>query len=203
MSSNYLLWQLPLLSPHRHLVPYPRPCCLVFSTQLTDRLLSNWIKSRHTWKRMLLVGCQPYMQQQARRQHCKPHAFTVVHSLHRADAVLDDKLSQRWIDLDPQGYFIIKVDKSTNEVIAEHYTNLINKDGLACDPSTGKPIPCTKGFVRLPNRTFRGRTAKSVSVSIIEHENPPVSRLDHANYLGRELQRAEFCLISNTEYIQD
>jgi dihydropteroate synthase len=31
----------------------------------------------------------------------------------------------------------------------------------------------------------------------------PLSRLDHALYLGRELQRAEHCLLSGLDYIQD
>lgn len=50
---------------------------------------------------------------------------------------------------------------------------------------------------------YRGRSAKELSVLIIECENPPLSRLDHANYLGREFQRAEYALVSGSSYIQD
>ena len=32
---------------------------------------------------------------------------------------------------------------------------------------------------------------------------PPLSKLDHALYLGRELQRAEECLKQSKQYIQD
>lgn len=32
---------------------------------------------------------------------------------------------------------------------------------------------------------------------------PPISCLDHALYLGRELQKAELCLESGSDYIQD
>lgn len=32
---------------------------------------------------------------------------------------------------------------------------------------------------------------------------PPVTRLEHANYLGREFQRAEAALISGEAYVQD
>jgi len=37
--------------------------------------------------------------------------------------------------------------------------------GLACDPATGEVISCKPGQVRLPTRTWRGRTAKALSVS--------------------------------------
>jgi dihydropteroate synthase len=31
----------------------------------------------------------------------------------------------------------------------------------------------------------------------------PLSRLDHALYLGRELQKAELCLEQGIDYVQD
>lgn len=37
--------------------------------------------------------------------------------------------------------------------------------GLACDPATGEVISCKPGQVRLATRTWRGRTAKALSVS--------------------------------------
>ena len=37
---------------------------------------------------------------------------------------IDDNLSNRYIDLDPNGYFIIKVDLVENRIILEHYLNL-------------------------------------------------------------------------------
>ena len=33
---------------------------------------------------------------------------------------LDDQLSQRFIELDPSGYFLIKLDAETGELVAEH-----------------------------------------------------------------------------------
>ena len=39
---------------------------------------------------------------------------------------IDDNLSNRYIDLDPNGYFIIKVDLVENKIILEHYLNNIN-----------------------------------------------------------------------------
>ena len=51
----------------------------------------------------------------------------------------------------------------------------------------------------------RGRTAKEISVRLIEEEsgNPACTHLEHANYLGREFQRAEFALLTDQDYIQD
>ena len=40
--------------------------------------------------------------------------------------IIDDNLSNRYIDLDPNGYFIIKVDLVENKIILEHYLNNIN-----------------------------------------------------------------------------
>ena len=37
---------------------------------------------------------------------------------------IDNDLSNRYIDLDPKGYFIIKVDLEENKIILEHFLNL-------------------------------------------------------------------------------
>lgn len=117
---------------------------------------------------------------------------------------LDDSLSQRPIELDPCGYFLIKVDHAAGELIAEHYSNGINERGLATDPSTGEVLSCRGGASRLPLATYRGRTAKELGIALTEGEAPaPLSRFDHALYLGRELQKAEACLRLGTPYIQD
>ena len=51
---------------------------------------------------------------------------------------------------------------------------------------------------------FRGRSAKEIGIQLTEGEGPhPLSRLDHALYLGRELQKAEHCLRSGVDYVQD
>ncbi len=39
--------------------------------------------------------------------------------------LLDDKLSKRQIELDPKGYFLIRIKPLTNEIILEHYLNNI------------------------------------------------------------------------------
>jgi dihydropteroate synthase len=117
---------------------------------------------------------------------------------------IDNELSNRDIALDPQGYFIIYVDRAEGLICAKHYTNIIDDRGLAVDPETGKVIPA-KGKVTRTNTTlFVGRTAKELCVKILEQTEPsPVSMLDHAAYLGREFVRAEIALLSGAEYIQD
>ena len=118
--------------------------------------------------------------------------------------LLDDKLSKRHIELDPNGYFLIKIEPLTNELILEHYLNNIDNKGRAIDPESGEPIGCKTKRSNQPSNIFRGKSAKEVGIQISEGHGPfPISRLDHAIYIGRELQRAEQCLITGKEYIQD
>ncbi|MDC0834101.1 hypothetical protein AY599_03060 [Leptolyngbya valderiana BDU 20041] len=117
---------------------------------------------------------------------------------------IDDKLSQRFIELDPDGYFIIYVDREAGLICAEHYSNEINEKGLAVDPETGEPIPCDGGAKRKPTVVYKGRTAKELGMEITEKADPKrLSFLDHALYLGREFVRAEIALLSGEEYVQD
>lgn len=119
-------------------------------------------------------------------------------------ASLNDKLSQRFIKLDPGGYFIIYVDSDNALIVAKHYTNIINDKGLALDPETGLPIPTKGKVVREPSHVFQGRTAKELCIAIFEQPAPClVTCLDHAAYLGREFQRAEHCLDCGLAYVQD
>ena len=118
--------------------------------------------------------------------------------------LLDDKLSKRHIELDPKGYFLIKIEPITNELIVEHYLNDIDQTGRAIDPESREPIGCKTKSRNQPSNIYRGKSAKQVGIQISEGHGPfPFSRLDHALYIGRELQRAEQCLITGEEYIQD
>ena len=117
---------------------------------------------------------------------------------------LDDRLSQRFIALDPAGYFLIKLDRHAGELIAEHYGNGIDERGLATDPDSGEVISCRGAAPRPPLAVYRGRTAKQLGIALTEGDGPhPISRLDHALYLGRELQKAERALVEGGEYVQD
>ena len=117
---------------------------------------------------------------------------------------IDDQLSQRFIALDPSGYFLIRVDEDAEELVAEHYCNDVDSKGRATDPETGEVLSCRGGRQRTPAVCYRGRTAKELGIALTEGEGPhPVSRLDHALYLGRELQKAEECLLKGATYVQD
>jgi dihydropteroate synthase len=119
-------------------------------------------------------------------------------------ASIDDKLSNRHIDLDPGGYFIVYLDRVAGLICAKHFTNAIDDRGLAVDPETGKPIPARGKVERTYTTVFSGRTAKELCVQIFEQTQPsPVTRLDHAAYLGREFVRAEMALVTGHEYVQD
>jgi hypothetical protein len=117
---------------------------------------------------------------------------------------LDEDLSQRFIALDPAGYFLIRVDREAGELIAEHFSNDIDEKGRATDPESGEVLSCRGGDPRRPVAVFRGRTAKELGIALTEGEGPhPLSRLDHALYLGRELQKAEYALVQGLPYVQD
>tara|TARA_Y100000589_G_scaffold303547_1_gene315999 strand:+ start:3639 stop:4025 length:387 start_codon:yes stop_codon:yes gene_type:complete len=116
---------------------------------------------------------------------------------------LDKKLSSRHIDLDPKGYFIIKIDKIKKQIIVEHYLNNINNLGIAIDPVTNKPIQCDSKNKRKYNQIFSGKSAKEVGILISENNVNCISKFDHALYLGRELQKAQNCLFNDSDYIQD
>ncbi|MBE9060123.1 DUF4346 domain-containing protein [cf. Phormidesmis sp. LEGE 11477] len=123
----------------------------------------------------------------------------------QALAALDNKLSKRYIALDPSGYFLIYLDRAAALICAKHFTNTINEKGLACDPETGKPLSVRGNTVRQETTVFTGRTAKELCMTIFEDKDIlcPLTYLDHAAYLGREFVRAEIALINGTDYVQD
>jgi dihydropteroate synthase len=129
---------------------------------------------------------------------------TEIYTIAQQIQIIDDQLSKRSLALDPSGYFIIYVERSQNLICAKHYSNIINNQGLAVDPETGKPIPAKGKVDRQAVQLFTGRTAKELCVEIFEKTQPcPVTLFDHAAYLGREAQRAELALLQQQEYIQD
>lgn len=121
-----------------------------------------------------------------------------------SQTALDEQLSKREIALDPGGYFIIYLDRVRQLICAAHYTNAISDSGVALDPETGKPLPCNGSLKREPTRIYTGHTAKALGIQITERlDAPPITRLDHALYLGREFVRAEMALRSGEDYVQD
>lgn len=83
------------------------------------------------------------------------------------------------LKLDPAGYFVIIAMKGKPyPIVVEHYSN----DG------------------RLKN-IIEGKDAATTCATLVDMKL--VSRMDHAAYMGRELARAQACLLSDTQYVQD
>lgn len=117
---------------------------------------------------------------------------------------IDNKLSNRYIDLDPGGYWLIYLERDAQMICVKHFRNDINEQGLAVDPETGEVIPCKGVVERKPTIILQARTAKELCVKLFESEETcPITMLNHAAYLGRELVRAEMALMNGTDYIQD
>lgn len=118
---------------------------------------------------------------------------------------IDESLSRRDLILDPCGYFVIYIDRDQELICAKYYQTVINEQGLATDPETGKVIPARGKVEQSAVQVFSGRTAKELCVILFETNRSEslVSQLSHAAYLGREFQRAELALCQGSEYIQD
>ena len=79
---------------------------------------------------------------------------------------------------DSKGYFLIRTVPEEKKIEVGH---------------------CRQNNVIL--KIFRGGTAREVCQAVLK--SGLVSRLDHAAYLGRECQKAEFSLKLGKEYVQD
>lgn len=131
-------------------------------------------------------------------------ATTDINALLNEQDQINTRLSKRFIELDPSGYFLIYVDREKTLICADHYTNSINKKGLAVDPDSGEVIACQGGKKRTPTQKFSAKTAKELCIQLFETDTVNlVTKLDHAAYLGREFIKAEIALAHNSQYIQD
>ena len=83
----------------------------------------------------------------------------------------------KWIQ-DPNGYFTIKPFPEKGKVFIRYYD-----------------------FANKLKYTFSGNVAMEIGGKILEMGL--ISRLEHALYLGKELQKAIIALKENREYIQD
>jgi tetrahydromethanopterin S-methyltransferase subunit A len=82
-----------------------------------------------------------------------------------------------WV-YDLEGYFLIRVNKEENRIEA--------------------------GYCKQSNKILKlihGKRGRDVYFTICELKL--ISRLDHAAYLGRELEKAELALKNNLNYVQD
>jgi tetrahydromethanopterin S-methyltransferase subunit A len=79
---------------------------------------------------------------------------------------------------DPRGYFTIKPFPSRNRVFVRHYDSNNNL-----------------------KKTFAGITTLQIIQRIIDKSL--ISRLDHAAYLGKEIEKAIIALKNDLDYVQD
>jgi len=86
---------------------------------------------------------------------------------------------------DEKGFFVILVDHNKKKIIVEHYNYVKDKNII----KTGKI-----------NQVIEGTNAEELCKEIIK--KGLLSKLDHASYLGRELQKAENALNNGLEYTQ-
>jgi tetrahydromethanopterin S-methyltransferase subunit A len=89
---------------------------------------------------------------------------------------------------DPSGFFTIFLDNEREEIVVEFYEP-VSKEKVK-KVATGK-----LGMV------VCGTSAEALCHTIAREEL--VSRVDHAAYLGRELQKAEIALRYRLDYTQD
>ncbi len=118
--------------------------------------------------------------------------------------ILDRFLSARELTMDEKGYFLIKLDVRKRVICATYHSCIVNDNGEVCDVD-GNKISCSGENGPDPMMSFEGRTAKELTVKIFErweHAKALVS-VGHAAYIGREVQRAEQCLLAGRCYQQD
>jgi thymidylate synthase len=94
------------------------------------------------------------------------HSISIDPSaLERAKQIADSKTVDTKLRLDPNGQFTVTIDRSTWEIVAEHFYN-------------GMKIG-----------EYRGKTAEEIELQLTQYV--ALSEISHALYLGRETARAE------------
>ena len=93
------------------------------------------------------------------------------------------KTPQKDVVLDDAGFFVIEV--RDNQIFVEYYSNVYKEDKIV------------SGNLK---SVFFGNKADALSDTIVR--NITNLRNEHYMYLGRELQKAQYCLEQNRKYIQ-
>lgn len=89
---------------------------------------------------------------------------------------------------DPEGFFVIFIDKPRREIVVEMYDGVKKEGKKATATGKLKAVVC-------------GTDAEAICHTIAREKL--VSRFEHAAYLGREIQKAEFALVNRLDYVQD
>jgi len=96
-----------------------------------------------------------------------------------------NKTPRKDIILDPNGFFVIELDRANDEIRVEYYSNVYK----------GKRIVSGK-----LQKVFTGEKADAISDTIANNVSDLLP--EHYMYLGRELQKAQECLEKNKKYFQ-
>ena len=95
------------------------------------------------------------------------------------------KAPQKDVILDPNGFFVIEVDRKQNRIRIEYYSNVYKNKRII------------SGILE---KVFSGNKADALCDTIVK--NVPNLLSEHYMYLGRELQRAQCALEKNKKYVQ-
>jgi hypothetical protein len=96
-----------------------------------------------------------------------------------------EKTARKDVILDPNGFFVIELDRNKMDIRVEYYSNVYRNNKIV------------SGILEL---VFIGKKADELCDTIAK--NVPQLLPTHYLYLGRELKSAEISLIDNTEYFQ-
>lgn len=97
--------------------------------------------------------------------------------------ILAKKTTEKDVNLDPKGFFVIEVDRKTIRV--EYYSNVYKQKRIV------------SGVLQ---KVFLGTKADALSDTIASHVPPLLP--EHYLYLGRELQKAQLAFEQRKKYIQ-
>jgi hypothetical protein len=95
------------------------------------------------------------------------------------------KTPRKEVILDPAGFFVIELDSNNKNIRVEYYSNVYKNNRIV------------SGTLEM---VFTGLKADAMSDTIAK--KIPNLRLEHYMYLGRELQKAQYCLEQNKKYVQ-
>ena len=159
----------------------------------------------------MVCGIPNVIKQQQQHQTVNSNTIPNQDKVDQAN-MLDQFLSARKITMDPNGYFLLKLDRSKGVIVASFHSCIVNEKGECCD-FEGNKIPCDDGAATNKNRpkplqVWECRTAKELTTEIFErwpYAATACTSVGHAAYIGREAQKAEDCLYHNTgkHYQQD
>lgn len=127
-----------------------------------------------------LIGCKDMEKIMNHISECEknnPGTFKEAVKVKEVEDIIANHDEREFVQ-DPLGFFTISIKPETKEIVCEHYT-------------TKKEFHCR----------IIGKNAEEISATI--SRLGLVSRVDHAAYLGRELQKAEIALKKNLPYEQD